>query len=100
MALDHDAARRRFRAGDANPDAVTLRRLVRPEAVAERRAADPVAALDIDELTASMAFHARAARRLDEAVADARCADCPSLDAATNVARLAALAACGDLAAP
>lgn len=43
----------------------------------------------------------RAARQLDEgSVADARCADCPSLDAATSVTRLAALAACGDLAAP
>lgn len=43
----------------------------------------------------------RAARRLDEAsVADARCADCPSLEPGTNVARLAMLAYRGDLAAP
>lgn len=43
----------------------------------------------------------RAARHLGEpSVADARCADCPSLDEAVNVARLTALAAAGDLAAP
>ncbi|MCU1499432.1 MAG: hypothetical protein JWM47_3385 [Acidimicrobiales bacterium] len=33
-------------------------------------------------------------------VTDARCADCPSLEAATNIARLAALAASGGLANP
>ncbi len=43
----------------------------------------------------------RAARHLGEAsVADARCADCPSLDPAANVARLAALARRGDLVLP
>jgi hypothetical protein len=43
----------------------------------------------------------RAARHLGkDSVADARCADCPSLDPATNAARLAALARSGDLAVP
>ncbi|QXC61134.1 hypothetical protein KSP35_22955 [Aquihabitans sp. G128] len=43
----------------------------------------------------------RAARALDAAtVAEARCADCPSLDAATCTARLAALAADGGLGEP
>lgn len=43
----------------------------------------------------------RAARHLGEtSVADARCADCPSLDPAVNASRLAALAEAGDLANP
>ena len=43
----------------------------------------------------------RAARHLGEpSVTDARCADCPSLDPAVNVVRLAALAQSGDLANP
>ena len=43
----------------------------------------------------------RAARHLGEpSVADARCADCPSLEPVTNVARLAVLAASDDLASP
>ena len=41
------------------------------------------------------------ARQLGEdSVTEARCADCPALDPAVNVVRLAALAKSGDLANP
>lgn len=70
-ALEHPGARRRFRVaapGDAAPTFSAIADLRTPAAVAERRAADPVAALGIEELTGSMAFHALAAPLVDLAV--------------------------------
>lgn len=71
-AIEHPAARRRFRAApDASvgPGWTVLGDELAPERIAARAAADPVASLGIGELTASMAFHALAVAPVDLLVA-------------------------------
>lgn len=68
-AIDHPAARRRFRAAPVGPGWTVLGDELAPERIAARTAADPVAQLGIGELTASMAFHALAVAPVDLLVA-------------------------------
>ena len=64
-------------------------------------AADPAGGMAVLARRSTCCEWYRAARHLGEdSVTEARCADCPSLDPAVNVVRLAALAKSGDLANP
>ena len=64
-------------------------------------AADPAGGMAVLARRSTCCEWYRAARHLGEdSATEARCADCPSLEPAVNVARLAALAKSGDLANP